>query len=96
MENLPSNDIEIGVELHNAVGFDDASNPLSFNKLKEIASFFEGRPGGAWEIKSIVGRKNNPDVKNLDHLLNYVSLNKRKDSLSKELETLSGELKFYV
>ena len=47
MENLPSNDIEIGVELHNAVGFDDASNPLSFNKLKEIASFFEGRPGGA-------------------------------------------------
>lgn len=96
MENLPSDNIEIGVELHNAVGWQDAQDPLSFNKLKEISSYFENRPGGAWEIKSIVGKKVNPEIKNIDHLLNYVSLNKRKESLAKELETLSGELKYYV
>jgi hypothetical protein len=95
MENLASNDIGIGVELYNAVGFQDTNDSLNVNKLKEIADFFEGRPGGAWEIKSVVGKKTNQDIKNLDHLMTYVSLNKKKAELSGELDKLEKELKYY-
>ena len=93
--NLYSNDIGIGVELYNAVGGFDATDSLNAQKLKEISDFFENRQGGAWEIKSIVGRKTNQDIKNIDHLLNYVVMNKKKSQLSEELDKLDKELKYY-
>jgi len=93
--DLPSNDIGIGVEIYNAVGFQDTNDSLNVQKLKEISDFFEQRPGGAWEIKSVVGKKTNQDIKNIDHLLNYVSLNKKRSELSGELDKLEKELKYY-
>jgi len=96
MENLPSDNIDIGVALYKAVGHLDSENPLNVQKLKEIASFFENRPGGSWEIKSVVGKKTNQDISNLDHLLTYVSINKRVSEINKEKEALERELKYYV
>jgi len=96
MENLPSDNIDIGVSLYKAVGHLDSENPLNVQKLKEIASFFENRPGGSWEIKSVVGKKTNQDISNLDHLLTYVSINKRVSEINKEKEALERELKYYV
>jgi len=96
MENLPSDNIDIGVALYKAVGYLDSENPLNVQKLKEIASFFENRPGGSWEIKSVVGKKTNQDISNLDHLLTYVSINKRVSEINKEKEALERELKYYV
>jgi hypothetical protein len=93
---LFGDNLEIGTALYKAVGHMDATSNLNMSKMKEISDFFENRPGGAFEINGVIGKKTNQDISNLDHLFAYVSLNNRKADILKTLEALEKELKHYA
>lgn len=93
---LVGDNLEIGVALYQAVGNIDAESHLNVAKMKEIADFFNNRPGGAWELKTAVNKKTNGDISNLDHLLTYVSLNKQRQEAANKLEELDKQLKMYA
>jgi hypothetical protein len=91
------NDIETGVHLYNALGIGqgELGSPKYTAQLREIAQFLEVQPDPQFIINSVLKSKRNPEIKNIDHLWNYVRLSKEKGELEDKISLLSKELKFY-
>jgi len=91
------NNIDLGVELFKGLNMDPAefSNPTNNSMVREIAEFMENHPEPTGIISSVLSKKTNPSVRNLDHLYNYVQLSKKRESLRSEMDKLTSELKYY-
>ena len=91
------NNIELGVALHRYLGLNSIENqqPDNMNKVREISEFFNDHPEAVGTLERVARSNKNPNIKNVDHLLSFVSLSKEKFSLLNKIDDLNKQLKFY-
>ena len=72
----------------------DLRSPMNESKLIELAEFLNEHPDPHFILEMTKYNKS-PHMNNLDFLVGYTQLNKKKVQLSKELDKVDKDIKFY-
>lgn len=88
-------DVLVGTELFRALDITqkELMSPIQMDKIKEIAGYLNEHQDPMFVIGRI--RNNKGTMPNLDYLTSYVKLNKQKGELSRQLEQVEKDIKFY-
>lgn len=70
-------------------------NAMEFNKLMEVAKFFNDYSNSPAIVNNVLRRKPNNDIKPLDHVWSFVQLHKRRSEILENLKNVEGEIALY-
>ena len=90
-----SADPEESAEIMTLAGINpsDLDNAVTFNKVREILEFFQGKEDKRFLINKLLTGK--PGVDKINHLFGYVTLRKEYNGLKDRMGTLEEEIGFY-
>jgi len=96
-EDIDSNNLELGVALHNSLGISESDMmiPGTVSKLQEISGFLGMHPDPVGTLNRVVRSNKSPNINNTDHLLSFVALSKEKMNAMDQLDNINNQLKYY-
>lgn len=95
-EEMGTNNLELGVALHNAIGGMADKDPIAVTQIQDVADFFSKIPDAVDTLRRVAASNKNPNVKNLEHLTAFVLLSKKKLGILDSLDEINNELKYYA
>ena len=75
------------------ISVDDLRDPRTFEKVKDIMAFFQGKTDKGFMISKLHTGK--PGINPIDHLWGYSTLRTNYDKLSNQLEQIKDQISYY-